>query len=169
MSYPNFAACFPTPATHVPEALDGLHRDFVGKLEEVCKTEFQALLEERDVVRGLNDLDELIADAKRRREKALHAREGDAQATVEPPTPPHLLPPSALLAAHMAPFLERQTENLTQQLEETQRGNVEIAEEIRNQRGTIENTIGGLENLIRDIEGAAEALSGKEMESVRLN
>ena len=36
-SYNNFAECFPTPARYVPQALDGLHRDFVGKLEEMCK------------------------------------------------------------------------------------------------------------------------------------
>lgn len=36
-SYNNFAECFPTPAKYVPQALDGLHRDFVGKLEEMCK------------------------------------------------------------------------------------------------------------------------------------
>ena len=37
VSYDNFAACFPTPARRVPDALGGLHRDFVNRLSEVCK------------------------------------------------------------------------------------------------------------------------------------
>jgi len=36
-SYSNFATCFPTPAQFVPEALDTLHRDFVGRLGDACK------------------------------------------------------------------------------------------------------------------------------------
>lgn len=36
-TYENFASCFPTPAKHVPEALNGLHRDFVTRLDEMCR------------------------------------------------------------------------------------------------------------------------------------
>lgn len=115
-SYTNFASCFPTPARHVPEALDGLHRDFIGRLDDICKVrsypnflnpfigsestrtnqrlalqaEFSELLEDRDVVPGLNELDTLIADAKRRKERAEGAVGevdcGDAP-QVAPPTP----------------------------------------------------------------------------------
>jgi kinetochore protein NNF1 len=53
----------------VPQALDGLHREFVGRLETMCKSEFQALMEEREVVASLNELDDLVAEARRRRER----------------------------------------------------------------------------------------------------
>lgn len=36
-SYDNFAACFPTPARAVPEALDTLHREFCARLGDVCR------------------------------------------------------------------------------------------------------------------------------------
>lgn len=111
----------------------------------------------RDVVPSLNELDNLIADAKKRQERAGQ----DA-----PPTPPHLLPPSALLAAHMAPFLATQTQSLGSQLESTQKSNQELAEEIASQRDTMETLVSGLENVIRDLEGAAAAFGGVEMKDI---
>ena len=69
-SYENFAACFPTPAAVVPDTLQGLHRDFVDKLNEMCNSEFRSLLEEKDVVRKLNELDLLVEDAERSQKKA---------------------------------------------------------------------------------------------------
>ncbi len=39
-SYKNFAACFPTPAQHVPESLQDLWRNFTQQLEERCKVGF---------------------------------------------------------------------------------------------------------------------------------
>lgn len=82
----NFAACFPTPATYVPENLDGLHRDFVARLEESCAANFEAIVKKRDVVRALNELDARVAEAGRRREEA--EREAKARGVgVEEPVP----------------------------------------------------------------------------------
>ena len=52
------------------DALTGLHKDFTDRLNEVCKNEFEALLEERKVVRNLNELDVLVEEAEKRRGKA---------------------------------------------------------------------------------------------------
>lgn len=68
--YENFAACFPTPATYCDGALRDLHSDFVRKLGATCEAEFEALLSERDVVASLNQLDELVEEAKKRKTKA---------------------------------------------------------------------------------------------------
>lgn len=45
-TYDNFAECFPTPAKHVPEALSGLHRDFIAKLDQMCRVCLQRLTDE---------------------------------------------------------------------------------------------------------------------------
>ena len=48
-NYPNFATCFPTAAQYVPDTLDGLHQQFVAKLEAGCQvsTLFLAIGAER--------------------------------------------------------------------------------------------------------------------------
>lgn len=39
-----------------------------AKLEESAKAEFEGVIRERDVVRGLNELDRLVGEAKFRKE-----------------------------------------------------------------------------------------------------
>lgn len=75
-SYQNFASCFPTPARHVPASLEGVWRQLNAKLEANAKAEFEDIVEERDAVPHLNELDRLVGDAKARKEQAAeHAGE----------------------------------------------------------------------------------------------
>lgn len=68
-SYAAFAACFPTPATHSAPILRSVHTQIVAKIEESSKREFEDIMREREVVRGLNELERLVGEAgKRRRE-----------------------------------------------------------------------------------------------------
>jgi Nnf1. len=67
-SYANFSACFPTPAKHVPASLESVWRQLNAKLEESAKAEFDDIMREKDAVRGLNELDRLVGEAKLRRE-----------------------------------------------------------------------------------------------------
>ena len=77
-SYSHFAACFPTPAARRPAALRSVWQQVVGKVEAKANEEFEAIAHERDVVRGLNQLEALVGEAKRRREGA----GGDTKAPV---------------------------------------------------------------------------------------
>lgn len=75
-SYQNFASCFPTPARHVPASLEGVWRQLNAKLEANAKAEFEDIIDERDAVPHLNELDRLVSDAKARKEQATeHAGE----------------------------------------------------------------------------------------------
>ena len=67
-SYDNFSACFPTPANRVPHSLESVWRQLSAKLEESAKAEFEGVVRERDVVRGLNELDRLVGEARWRRD-----------------------------------------------------------------------------------------------------
>ena len=71
ISYANFAACFPTPAQHVPGSLKQLHEQFLGKLGESLGREFESVVRERDVVAGLNGLDGVVEEGRRRKERAM--------------------------------------------------------------------------------------------------
>lgn len=128
-------------------------------------------MEERDVVASLNELDDLIADARRRKLRSAPAYTTSTtsetpstqpQAASIVPTPPHLLPPSALLAAHLAPFLNEQSTIFTSALKGIQADNAAIADSISSQRAEIEGLLRGLEMTIADIEGAANTLGASE-------
>lgn len=74
-SYANFAACFPTPAHHVPRSLESVWRQLNAKLEESARAEFADILKEREVVEGLNELDRLVGEAKSRKPEGVEEGE----------------------------------------------------------------------------------------------
>ncbi|OCK85423.1 Nnf1-domain-containing protein [Lepidopterella palustris CBS 459.81] len=162
-SYSSFAACFPTPAKYVPESLDALWRDFTGKLGQVWKAEFDNILTERKVVQSLNSLDQCIADAKNRKERAELNTNGGP---VEVPVPPHTLPPSSLRLAHLIPFLEQHSALLNSQLSATQTANTELLSAITAQRAEIEALVRSLDKVVHDLETSAQMMGQDEVQSL---
>lgn len=160
ITYRNFASCFPTIQTYNPAALEDLHRNFTTLLDERAKAELAAVMDSRDVVRGLNGLDELLVRARARKDAASPAQQEEAQAQVQEqdPVQPSSLPPDVLLAAHLRPFLRAQTDALDARLHASQSKNVSLAEEIRQQRGEIEALVAGLEGVVQDLERAGGVL-----------
>ena len=73
-----------------------------------------------------------------------------------------MLPPHALLDAHLAPFLDAQATTLTAQLEELRTENGELAIRLRAQQTEMEGLVEGLEDVVRDLEGAAGLVQGGE-------
>jgi kinetochore protein NNF1 len=73
-----------------------------------------------------------------------------------------MLPPHALLDAHLAPFLDAQATTLTTRLEELRKENGELGLRLRAQRAEMEGLVGGLEDLVRDLESAAGLVQGGE-------
>lgn len=67
-SYANFASCFPTPARHVPASLESVWRQLNAKLEESANAEFEEIVDEREAVKHLNELDRLVGEARSRKE-----------------------------------------------------------------------------------------------------
>ncbi|KAF2230677.1 Nnf1-domain-containing protein [Viridothelium virens] len=157
-SYKNFSGCFPTAAKYAGVSLEALWRDFIERLGGVCRQEFDAILSQRHVVPSLNDLDRLIADAKRRKEKALEESGPDG---VQPPIPPHTLSPETLLQTHLTPFLNTAQQDLKTNLADTQDRNTALIQEIEGQRKEIDVLMQGLENVVRDLEGSVAALNSE--------
>ncbi|EGD97295.1 MIND kinetochore complex component Nnf1 [Trichophyton tonsurans CBS 112818] len=147
-SYANFSACFPTPAKHVPRSLESVWRQLNAKLEESARAEFDDILHERGVVRGLNELDRLVGEAKLRREN------GEGSSSV----PAHTLTANELYQAHLAPVLAKAQSSLETQTEEVQKKNTELASRIESQRQEIQQLLVSLEAVVGDIQGAVKSM-----------
>ncbi|OAA48239.1 Nnf1 [Beauveria brongniartii RCEF 3172] len=138
LSWANFAGCYPTIARCAEGVLRKLQEQMASQLQGRCEREFEKILESRQVVAKLNELENLVGDAEKRREEA------QAAGITEKPTPPHTLPPQAILAAHLHPALARHHAQLRAQLAATQSQNALLADEV--------------EDAAADVRGANEAL-----------
>ncbi|EED17034.1 MIND kinetochore complex component Nnf1, putative [Talaromyces stipitatus ATCC 10500] len=145
-SYENFASCFPTPARYVPASLESVHRQLNAKLEEGATAEFNEIIKEREVIKGLNELDRLVGDARRRKSQ------GESESDV----PPHMLNADGLYQAHLTPYLQEVQNVLNAKIETTQSQNVALAEKVLAQRKEIESLLSGLEAVMADLEGSAK-------------
>ncbi|KIX01585.1 uncharacterized protein Z518_09311 [Rhinocladiella mackenziei CBS 650.93] len=159
-SYANFSSCFPTPAKYCPTALEGVWRQLNTRLEEECLRDFEKILEERQVIEGLNQWDCMIDDARRRKHRAV---EGEM-----PDRPLHTLSGDELYAAHLAPYLQQVTEELNAKVQKTQEDNAAMAAKINDQRAEIERLLNGVEWVVKDIEGSVNAMHVNEQGGVNV-
>ncbi|KAI5294058.1 hypothetical protein KEM55_006788 [Ascosphaera atra] len=146
-SYANFAACFPTPAEHASRSLESVWRQLNTKLEESAQAEFEDIMKERDAIKGLNELDRLIGEARWRKE------DGEGQNAVAP----HTLNGEELYKAHLAPYLIKTQMRLDAQTKEAEFENVRLAETIQQQRQQIQQLLAKVESVVSDVEAAAKA------------
>ncbi|KAH7252470.1 Nnf1-domain-containing protein [Fusarium tricinctum] len=144
----NVAGCYPTIAKRAEGVLRQVQGQMVDKLGEKCEKEFENIIVSRQVVPKLNDLESLISDASRRR----------TGSKTEPPTPPHLLPPSTILAAHLTPSLTAHQSQLNARLQTTQSQNALLHDEVQRQREEICALLDALEAVVGDVQGANDAL-----------
>ena len=79
---------------------------------------------------------------------------------------PHLLPPEAILSAHLSPFLAEQTSIASTRLDMIQKANVTLADEISAQRQELDGLVQGFESSVRDLEGASDAFNQDQMQGV---
>lgn len=121
------------------------------------QTEFNSVFTERSVVSNLNALEALITDAQRRKSRAVDS----TTSTSTPPTPPHMLPPSSIVAAALAPSLASQQSTGNARLQNTQSMNAEVWSRVEKQRTEIEALIRGLEETVKDLEGAVEGINAE--------
>ncbi|KAJ5653532.1 hypothetical protein N7490_000535 [Penicillium lividum] len=151
-SYSNFASCFPTPARHVPASLESVWRQLNAKLEEGAKAEFEEIIAEREAVKHINELDQLIAEARIRKENEGESREGSQSGNA-----PHTLGAEDLYRAHLTPYLQEAQSTLKDKVESTHAQNAELSQTVQAQRLEIEKLLSHLESVVTDVEGAALA------------
>lgn len=172
----NFASCYPTVAAQAPGVLGQVQRAMVDRFADLCNQEFGRVQARYNVVPKLNELEGLVSDAERRRRAQAQAaarrkakgkgkeragEEGEGEEGDEngrKPTPPHLLPADAILAAHLAPHLASQQSQMNAKLQNTQAANVALWDEIQKQRAEVDELLGALERALADVDGAAALL-----------
>lgn len=171
----NFASCYPTVAAQAPGVLAQVQRSMVERFADLCNQEFGRVQARYNVVPKLNELEGLVSDAERRRrahasttrrkgkgkgkERAGEGEGDDDDAgSNQKPTPPHMLPADAVLAAHLAPHLASQQSQMNAKLQNTQASNVALWDEIQRQRAEVDELLGALERALADVDGAAALL-----------
>jgi kinetochore protein NNF1 len=68
------------------------------------------------------------------------------------------------------PYLQQATQTLESQLQSSQRENQALMEKIASQRAEIERLVGGIEGVVRDLEGSVEVMGsgmGRGIEGLR--
>ncbi|EGX97194.1 Nnf1 [Cordyceps militaris CM01] len=166
LSWANFAGCYPTVARRAEGVLRRVQEQMASQLQMRCENEFAKILENRQVVGKLNELEALVSDAQGAREEA------QAAGATEPPTPPHTRPPRSILAAHLHPSLARHRAQLHAQLQATQSQNRLLEGQVREQRAEVEALLARLEDAAADVRAANEALAaavGALVEETRLD
>ncbi|KAH7405892.1 Nnf1-domain-containing protein [Phaeosphaeria sp. MPI-PUGE-AT-0046c] len=159
----NFASCFPTAAQYSPEVLDNLRGQIVDQLDRTWKSNFDDIMERRNVVKLLNGLDQCIEDAKLRKKRAEVGANGGP---IDVPVPPHTLTPAEIHLAHLTPFIEQQAAEMNTKLSETQQANTQLLSTITAQRAEMEAIVRGLENVIQDLEASAQILAQDDVQGL---
>ena len=73
---------------------------------------------------------------------------------------PHTLSADELYAAHLTPYLQQATQTLEARLQSSQSDNQQLLERISAQRAEMEQLVGGLEGVVKDLEGSVEVMGG---------
>jgi kinetochore protein NNF1 len=97
----------------------------------------------------------LVADASARRKFHAHSPSNF-------PAQPHLLPPSALLAAHLAPILAHEQSQLNARLQTLQSQNSQLSRAVTVQREEMAVLLEGVVATVQDLQGAVEGMHGSE-------
>lgn len=156
VSYESFASCFPLISAQAPQALRAMWQGMRDGLEAFAVSEFELILQERDVVGRLNALESIIADANRRRDAYLASGEASEK---QVPTPPHKLLPEPLVKAHLTPLYLSQQSQLNAKLQTVQSLNADLMAEIQKQREEIASLLAQTEMLVGDVEAASQVMS----------
>lgn len=157
-SYANFSACFPTPAQHCAPALEGVWKQLNAKLEEGCTKEFEDILRERGVVKGLNEWDAAIEKARRNKDRGVEG-EGKSKGF-------HELDGEELYKAWLSPGLVEAEKTLSGRLRESQESNQKAMQDIVKQREEIERLVAGLEGMVGDVEASVKAMQEGDIDGM---
>lgn len=128
------------------------------RLEEECTKDFEKILEERNVITGLNDWDNILDQARQRKDRSVDGDTGQGQEM-------HLMGADELHSAFMQSYLHKAAGELEGKLKMAQDGNQSMMSQIQAQREEIERLVASLEGMVKDIDGAVKILESQDGET----
>lgn len=143
-SYEKLVSCFPTLAQNDPETLQHAQEQVTQFLTSACRSEFDKILRERGVVERLNELDELILEAKERKEQGLPASEDPSE-----------LAPEVILRAHMLPGKRAELTTMNDKIQALQQRNAASLESVESQRREIEARMRSLKESLSTLDAVS--------------
>lgn len=145
-SYEKLVSCFPTLAKNDPETLRHAQEQVTQFLTSACRSEFDKILRERGVIERLNELDELVLEAKGRKDQGLPASEDPSE-----------LPPEVILRAHMLPGKRKELTILNERIQTLQQTNAARLTSIEDQRREIESRTRTLKESLATLDAVSVA------------
>ncbi|OLL22991.1 mRNA cleavage and polyadenylation factor CLP1 [Neolecta irregularis DAH-3] len=139
------AQCFPLVAQESAESLDSIHGSILDFLKEHGAVQFQEVMERRQTVQKLNELDQLIEDAKLRKDTGCESAKL-----------PDNLSPELLVEAHLMPLKKKRLESLQGNLKQ----NDSMLREITENRSQITQMMATIEKSVDALESAAQSIQG---------
>jgi CRISPR/Cas system-associated exonuclease Cas4 (RecB family) len=118
-------------------SLDNAQRQVEAFLKTTMAQEFGKILEERQAIARLDDLDVLIKEAKARKEAG------------EPRTEHMDLSPEVILQAHLIPVKRKELESMRQALDVLQADNTEAVAALERERVGLEQAASNLRDLLQ--------------------
>lgn len=175
-SYAHFASCFPTPARYNKALVESIWRQVQNMIESRSRREFEEIMAERDVVKGLNELDQLIKDAKLRMQSGQDVPlvQGYAQCTVITQQLMrvlrlHEVPSEQLFLAHLAPMMKEAESKLEAEISQMETENMLLLHSMRQSEDEVDRLVIELETTVKDLEAASDvmddAVSGVDMKA----
>ena len=77
------------------------------------------------------------------------------------------MPPNALYQAHLQPSLMAYTDELKSRQQALEHSNAELLERVLEQRKTVEATVAGLENVVRELDASVASWQTVDEEKLR--
>lgn len=121
---------------------------------------FESILEDRGVVRWLNELDRLVEEARKQQVKA-QGENGEAV------VPPHTLPAMQLYLSYVGPMMVKYSEQIQERHKEIQDEVTERSERVQQQRIEIETIMHRLEGIIADLNASNSTLNPEDTDNLR--
>ncbi|KAK7204898.1 Nnf1-domain-containing protein [Myxozyma melibiosi] len=173
LTFEKLAQCYPYVAEHGQAGLREALNQAMKFWDSSSTREFYAILEERDVATKLAELEQLITEARDRKQRAEQASSAQDDAAAangvsedvemagcEKQVYIESLTPEDIVKSHLIPVNLKEAEALEGRIQEVQSANRKILQKIESQEKEIDDLFGRITKSLDDLQKAASETDG---------